>query len=111
MTDWRLIYITLLLATHWLLVACGPHTIMDTATRSYRPIQGGTLELHREVSIPPGHTRVFFQDGDLVAGLNEFRPHCQLRVRDRKEQVQPVHADRFSIDEAPRSATSVAMSK
>lgn len=94
----RLTLITLLFIFHWLLLACGPMTIKDTATKSYIPIQGWILELHQNVVIPPGRTRVFFQEGRLLSAVNEYKPHCQLRVRDITEQPQTVHADRFTID-------------
>jgi len=94
----RLSRIMPLFALHWLLSACGPVTIKDTTTQSYIPLQGSILELHQDVVIPPGRTRVFFQQGRLSYGINEYKPHCQLRVRDISAQPQPVHADRFTID-------------
>jgi len=94
----RVIFITLLFTFPWLLSACGPMTIKDTTTQSYIPIQGWILELHQNVVIPPGHTRVFFQRGRILNAVNEYEPHCQLRVRDISEQPQSVHADRFTID-------------
>jgi len=89
--------ITLLCTFHWLLLACGAMTIEDTSTQAYIPIQGWTLELHRNVVIPSGRTRVFFQEGRLVYAVNEYNPHCQLTVRDLSEQPQDIHAGRFSI--------------
>jgi hypothetical protein len=95
----RLTIITFLSALHLLLLACGPATIKDTTTRSYIPIQNWVLELSRDVVIPPGRTRVFFQQGSLLYGINEYEPHCQLRIRDISNQPQLVQADRFDIDE------------
>jgi hypothetical protein len=80
------------------LSACGPLTIKDTTTQSFIPIQRGVLELHQDVVIPAHRTRIFFQDGRLLYGINEYYPHCQLRVRHISEQAQPVQADRFTID-------------
>jgi hypothetical protein len=93
----RRILITLLFGCHCL-SACGPLTIKDKTTQSYIPIQHGVLELHQEVVIPPHRTRVFFQNGRLLYGINEYYPHCELRVRNISEQAQTVQADRFSID-------------
>jgi hypothetical protein len=73
-------------------------TIMDTTTQSYLPIQGWVLVLHQNVVISPGRTRVFFQGGRLLSAVNEYEPHCQLRVRDLSEEPRTVHADRFTID-------------
>ena len=81
------------------LTACGPLTIKDTSTQSFVPIQNGVLELQREVVIPANRTRVFLQQGRPVFGINEWYPHCQLRVRTILEQAQTVQADRFTIDE------------
>ncbi len=80
------------------LSACGPPTIRDTASQSQVPIQGGTLELHQEMVIPARRTRVFFQDGRQLSGINEFQPHCQLRVRNISDQPQTVQPDRFRIE-------------
>ena len=91
-------FIAFLFTVHWLLLACGPMTIKDTTTQSYIPMQGWILELHQNIVIPPGRTRVFFQGGRLLYAVNEYEPHCQLRVRDISEQPQAVHADRFTID-------------
>ena len=94
----RLVFIAILFTFYWLLLACGPMTIKDTTTQSYIPIQGWILELHQNVVIPPGRTRVFFQDGRLLYRINEYKPHCQLRVRAISEQPQVVQSDRFTID-------------
>lgn len=80
------------------LSACGPLTIKDTATQSFIPIQHGVLELHREVVIPANRTRVFLQKGRPVISINEWYPHCQLRVRNILAQAQTMQADRFTID-------------
>lgn len=93
----RWILITLMFGCHCL-SACGPLTIKDTTTQSFIPLQRGVLELHQDVVIPARRTRVFFQDGRLIYGINEYAPHCELRVRDISEQTQTVTADRFTID-------------
>jgi hypothetical protein len=92
------------------LFACGPLTIRDTEKQEFVPMERGVLELHREVVIPAQRTRVFFQDGRLSYGINEFYPHCELRVRDISEQTQTVHADRFSIERVFGSVDEIASS-
>ena len=94
----RVALITFFFSLHWLLLACGPMTIKDATNQSYIPIQGWVLELHKDIDIPPRRTRVFFQEGRMLYGINDYKPHCQLRVRDISEQSQSVHADRFTID-------------
>jgi hypothetical protein len=81
----------------FLLQACTPLTIRDTTTNAYVPMQTGSLELHREVSFPAERTRVYFQDGELVPTLNEFKPHCQLEISPLRDEVQTVRPDRFEI--------------
>ena len=80
------------------LSACGPLTIKDTTTQSFIPIQRGVLELHQDILIPANRTRVFLQKGHILYGINEWYPHCQLRVRNILDQAQNVQADRFTID-------------
>lgn len=94
----RLTCITLLCAFPWLLLACGSMTIKDTTTEAYIPIQGWILELHQNIVIPSGRTRVFFQEGRLLYAVNEYKPHCQLIVRNISQQPQDVRTDRFTID-------------
>jgi hypothetical protein len=94
----RLTLITFFFSLHWLLLACGPVTIKDATNQSYIPIQGSILELHQDIVIPPRRTRVFFQEGRILYVINDFKPHCQLRVRDISEQSQSVHANRFTIE-------------
>jgi hypothetical protein len=81
----------------FLLQACTPLTIRDTTTNAYVPMQTGSLELHREVRFPRERTRVYFQDGELVPTLNEFKPHCQLEISPLRDEVQTVRPDRFEI--------------
>lgn len=81
----------------FLLQACTPMTIRDTATDGHVPIQTGSLELHREVRFPPERTRVFFQEGEVVPSVNEFKPHCQLEIDPLRDEVQKVRPDHFEV--------------
>ena len=94
----RLSLITFLLTFHWLLLACGSMTIKDETTQSYIPVHGWILELRQNVTIPPGRTRVFFQEGRLLYGVNEYKPHCHISVREITEQAQTVYAGQFTIE-------------
>jgi hypothetical protein len=107
MQDRRFTVIGLFVACAWLLSACGPMTIRDTATHTFVPIQGWVLELHQDVTIPPNRTRIFFQEGRASYGINEYEPHCQLRVRPISERPQPVHADRFTIEKVFGNVDSI----
>ena len=87
----------LLLCLLFALQACTPLTIRDAATSTYVPMQTGSLELHREVRFPRERTRVFFQDGEILSSINEFKPHCQLEIGPLRDEVQRVRPDRFEI--------------
>ena len=102
----KVAFFTLLFSLHWLLSACGPTTIKDLATQTYIPIQGWALELNQDVVIPAGRTRIFFQEGRLLTGINEYEPHCQLRVRDISDQPRSVQSDRFTIDKVFGTVTA-----
>ena len=91
-----------------LLAACGPLVIRDDARKEYVPLGSAVLELHRDVDIPPERTRVFFQDGQVQSGLNEFRPHCELTVRNLVDRPQTVYPDRFRVTRVSTDTVQVA---
>ncbi len=106
----RSVLMTLLLVGCYCLCACGSLTIRDVEKQEFVPIERGILELHRDIVISPHRTRVFFQKGQIVYGVNEYDPHCQLRVRELSEEAQIVQSDRFSIDEAYGSVDEIVSS-
>jgi hypothetical protein len=79
------------------LVACGPLTIRNAETGHYIALSQPVLVLHREVVVPPQRTRVFFQAGEPLSGVNEFQPHCELAVRELVDRPQVIQADRFTV--------------
>lgn len=85
------------LACLFLLSGCGPLLIRDDARNAYVPIQSGTFELHKEVTIRGGRTRAYFQDGAIVPGVDEFRPHCQLDVNTLVDVPRAIQPDIFTI--------------
>jgi hypothetical protein len=80
-----------------LLTACGPLLIRNEATREYVPLRGAVLELHRDVDVAPRKARVFFQRGVVQPGVSEYRPQCELTVRNLLDQPQTIRADRFIV--------------
>jgi hypothetical protein len=90
--------IAVALSAGLLLAACGPLSIRNEATREYVPLRDASLELHRDVVVPPGRARVFFQDGVAQPAINEYRPHCELTVSHLADQPQTIHADRFTVE-------------
>ena len=91
-----------------LLAACGPLVIRDDARKEYVPLSSAVLELHRDVIFPPERTRVYFQDGQVQAGINEFLPHCELTVRNLVDQPQTVKPDRFLVTRVLADTVQVA---
>lgn len=90
-----------------LLQACTPMQIRNTQTGTWVPIQAGTLEVRRDITIPAGRTRAFFQGGMQVSGINEFKPFCQLEVSTLLDKPQTVHPDSFTITRVGGKAEQV----
>lgn len=93
-----------------LLAACGPLSIRNEATRSYVPLRNASLELHRDVVVAPERARVFFQDGEVLPGINEYRPHCELTVRKLADRPQTIQADRFTVERVSADIVHVVSS-
>ena len=91
---WR---VAVVLCTVFSLAACGPLSIRNQETGGYIPFSHPVLVLHREVVVSPERTRVFFQSGEVVRGVNEYLPHCELTVRELVDRPQIIHPDRFSV--------------
>lgn len=87
----------ILLASLAILQGCGPPRILDAERGGYVPFRQGVFELHRELTVRAGRTRVYLQDGEVVPGVDEFRPHCQFEVNTLRQSPQTVHPDSFAI--------------
>jgi hypothetical protein len=94
----------------WLLAACGPLLIRNEATRDYVPLHNASLELHRDVVVPPDRARVFFQDGMTQPSINEYRPHCELTVRNLVDRPQTIYADHFTVERVSSDIVHVVAS-
>lgn len=79
------------------LQGCGPLLVRDEAVGAYAAVRSGVFELHEDLTIRAGRTRTYLQDGAIVSGVNEFRPHCQLEINTLSESPQTVRADRFIV--------------
>lgn len=90
-------FVVALAASLMFLHGCGPLTVRDAAAGNYVPARGGLFELHEDITISGGRTRAYLQDGAIVAGVNEFLPHCQLEIDTLSESPRTVHADSFTI--------------
>jgi hypothetical protein len=100
MCNWsiRSVFIPLHVLGLVLLQACAPMQIRDTQSGAWIPVEGGTLEVHRAIQVPAGHTRVFFQDGAVVAGnVDEFEPFCQIQITTIRATAQTIRPDAFTV--------------
>ena len=93
-----------------LLAACGPLLIRNEAARSYVPLRDASLDLHRDVVVPPERARVFFQQGVVQSGVNEYRPHCELTIRTLVDRPQTIHADQFTVERVSADIVHVVTS-
>jgi hypothetical protein len=93
-----------------LLAACGQLLIRNEATREYVPLGNASLELHRDVVVPPERGRVFFQEGVVQPGINEFRPHCELTIRKLADRPQTILADHFTVERVSAETVHVVTS-
>ena len=84
--------------------------IRNEATRDYVPLRNASVELYRDVVVPPGMARVFFQDGVAQAAINEYRPHCELTVRNVVERPQSIYADHFTVERVSSDIVHVVAS-
>lgn len=80
-----------------LMQACTAMQVRNAQTGAWVPIQGGTLEIHRDVEIGAGRARTFFQDGVPAHGINEFKPFCQIEVSTLRETAQTIQPDSFAV--------------
>ena len=91
------------------LYGCGPVVIRDAATGKHVSIQRGSFELRKTVEIPAGRTRIYFQSGRQVRGVNEFQPHCQLEVNTILEQTRDLEVDVFAVTSVATRSDQVVM--
>jgi len=90
-----------------LLQACGPLTVKDAQTGAWVPIQAAALETHRDITIPSGRARTYFQNGKQVSHINEFQSFCQLEITTLKDHAQIVHPDKFTVTRVGRSMEEI----
>ena len=84
--------------------------IRNEATRNYVPLRNASLELHRDVVVAPERARMFFQNGVVQPGVNEYRPHCELTIRKLADRPQTIQADRFTVERVSADIVHVVTS-
>lgn len=80
-----------------LIPGCTPMQVRDAQTQRWTPIQAGSLEIRRDITIAAGRARASFQDGVPAQGINEFKPFCQIEVNTLRERPQVIRPDNFVV--------------
>lgn len=101
--------VSLLLST--LLVGCsqsGP-VKKDPMSYLYLPPVGTTVELHKPLTVPGGHTRVFLQRGEVVSkqGFDRYVPSCNFEIRTLSEQPREIDAEAFPVIRVQRETAEI----
>jgi hypothetical protein len=73
--------------------------------------QPQALVLLRDITIRPGHTRAFLQDGEVKKRFNEFRTHCALEIRDLSDKPRTVPAGFYPIRRIQQSVTPIVLAE
>ncbi|MDJ0807337.1 MAG: hypothetical protein QNJ78_10935 [Gammaproteobacteria bacterium] len=86
----------------------GPQLRADDDYRVMPP-PGTRIELHRPLSVPGGHTRVFLQRGEVVSkqGFDRYRPSCNFEIRTLAEQPRQILPEDFLVSRAQRETAEV----
>ena len=103
----RFLTIGLVVAT---LGGCAASPDSPLASPYFELEPGSLLELHRDLEIPPGMARVFFQRGKVVpkGGINQYEPSCDIEVRDLSQEVQIIRKGIFPIEREQFGREAVA---
>lgn len=89
----------LVLAVILVLAACDHSAVKDETSEFYAIPVGSTLELNRDITIPPDQVSVLLQDGAVQqkANINFYRPNCKFELYPISENARLVRPDRFLI--------------
>lgn len=87
------------LAVIFLLTACQQVPMRDENSPLMRVSPGSTIVLHKPLTVPAGHARVFLQGGKVVAKtrLKRYYPHCNFEVRQVSDGHLRIEPDTFII--------------
>ncbi len=74
-------------------------TAVDEGSPYYRLPVGTNVVLQQELAVQAGHTRVFLQQGKVVAKnrLDIYRPHCDFEQHAVSDGTAVIKADRFRV--------------
>jgi hypothetical protein len=79
------------------------------ATRPAPPVPVTQLVLNQPISVPEGRARVYLQDGAVVGGIDEFRPHCALEIRQVSGPPRTVPAGVYPVTRVQDVTTPIVL--
>jgi hypothetical protein len=93
--------LTVLLASLTLLAGCGQTFQAKRGTDSpyYAPPVGTSIRLHKALTVPGGHTRVFLQRGEVVSkqAFDRYVPNCNFEINTLSEQPREIRPESFIV--------------
>ena len=93
------VYLTAILAAVSLASCDNSQLVRDEDSQFYSVTPGASFTLHREITIPPDQTSVYFQDGKLGASrdVDFYKPHCKFELFKISDQARSVKPDTFVV--------------
>lgn len=81
------------------LAGCQQVPVRDESSPYSRIPAGSRIVLHKALSVPQGHARVFLQGGEVKAKakLNRYYPHCNFELRDVSDGTLRIEPDTFFV--------------
>jgi hypothetical protein len=70
-------------------------------------LAGASFVLDQSLTVPAGRARVFLQDGGVVGGFDQYRPHCALEIRSVQHDGFEVAPGVFRITRVQHSLEQV----
>ena len=93
--------LTILFASLTLLSGCGQATLVKRGTDNplYPPPVGTVVQLHKALTVPGGHTRVFMQRGEVVSkqGFDRYVPSCNFEINTLSDQPREILPESFIV--------------
>lgn len=103
--------LTLLLLGLWL-SGCASQAPKDPASPYFKVPPGSILTIKRKIEVPPGSTRVFFQNGKVSPAFNHYAANCNIEVNKLDEAaVQYVEVGEYRIVKVQRTQEEVVRSR
>ncbi len=80
-----------------LLAGCQNAAFSDPESPYYRFARATKVVVNRDVSIGPNRTSVWFQNGRILSGANEFYPYCRMYVYGTVNETRIVKPAEYAV--------------